>query len=88
MQAEATWVVGQELWYDDPWEFELQLCPRTGAFVGYVFRFGDHNPLEAKEMGRTVLIPPKGGWEHEFQRGASTLKVQHSSDGQAGCQLA
>jgi hypothetical protein len=69
IQAEAAWVVGQELWYDDPWEFELQLCPRTGAFVGYVFRFGDHYPLEKKKMGRTVSIPPKGGWEHEFRRG-------------------
>jgi len=67
IRAEATWV-DQEKWYDDPFEFELELCPRTGAFRMYVFRFGDYRPLTAKGMGREVVIPPKDGWAFEFQR--------------------
>jgi hypothetical protein len=68
IQADATWVIGQEHWYDDPFEFELELCRRTGAFRRYVFRFGDRRPLAAKGMGREVVIPPRDGWEFEFER--------------------
>jgi hypothetical protein len=71
IQAVVTWVVGQEHWYDDPFEFELELCPRNGAFGGYAFRFGDHLPLSAKGMGRAVSVPPPGGWAFEFRRGSA-----------------
>jgi hypothetical protein len=69
IQAVLTWVAGQQLWYDDPFEFEIGLRPRAGAFGGYVFRFGDRLPLSAKGMGRTVSVPPSAGWAFEFLRG-------------------
>jgi hypothetical protein len=68
IRATLTWVVGQEHWYYDPFEFELTLCPRTGTFRAYVFRFGDHRPLTEKSMNTAVDIPPKGGWGFEFSR--------------------
>ena len=77
IQAVVTWVVGQELWYDDPFEFELELCPRTGAFCRYVFRFGDHLPLSAKALGRAVRVPPTDGWAFEFRRSqAEETKIE------------
>lgn len=60
IQTTVTWVVGQEHWHDDPFEFELELCPCTGAFRSYVFRFGDHLPLSEKAMRGTVTVPPGG----------------------------
>lgn len=69
IQAVLTWVIGRELWYDDPFEFELELYPFSEAFRQCVFRFGDLLPLSAKGMDRTVMIPPSGGWAFEFRRG-------------------
>ena len=65
LRSTIAWVVGQEAWYYDPFEFELELCPRTGAFHRYVFRFGDHRPLEAKNC-REATDSPHGGWAYEF----------------------
>src|SRR5437879_3400205 len=36
LRGEVCWVSGQEYWYYDPFDFEMEMCPRTGAFRGYV----------------------------------------------------
>ena len=68
MRGRAAWVVGQEHYYYDPVEFELELCPQTGAFRTYVFRFGDHCPLSEKVCDREIAFPPIGGWAFEVRR--------------------
>jgi hypothetical protein len=66
--GELWWVSGQEHWYCEPFDFEMELCPMTGAFRGYVFRFGDHRPLEAKGIGSTAPASPVGGWAYTIER--------------------
>jgi hypothetical protein len=68
LRGEVCWVRGQEHWYYDPFDFEMELCPRTGAFRGYVFRFGDHRPLAAKVRGSVASAVPVGGWVYEIER--------------------
>ena len=63
------WV--QNAWYCEPFEFELELCPRTGTLREYVFRFGDHRPLSEKTQRCEASDPPVGGWGFEFRRIAS-----------------
>jgi hypothetical protein len=71
LRGQVWWVVGQSEWYSDPCEFELQLCPLTGAFQGYVYRFGDHRPLAAKKgpINDETFPPVVGGWQHEIHHG-------------------
>lgn len=66
--GQIVWVVEQERWYYDPFEFDIELCPRTGALRRYVFRFGDHRPLAAKVHGSAVSGVPVGGWAYEIER--------------------
>lgn len=68
LRGEACWVSGQEHWYHDPCDFEIALCPRTGAFRRYLFRFGDHRPLSAKVRGSALPVVPVGGWVYEIAR--------------------
>src|SRR5262249_28486721 len=68
LRGEVCWVIGQEHWYYDPFDFEMELCPRTGAFRGCVFLFGDHRPLEAKVRGSAVSAVPVGGWVYKIER--------------------
>jgi hypothetical protein len=39
-----------EDWWREPFEFVLQLCPRSGSFRGYRFRVGDHRPRDEKKV--------------------------------------
>jgi hypothetical protein len=68
LRGEVCWVSGQEHWYYDPFDFEMELCPRTGQFRGCVFRFGDSRPLPEKVMGSAVSGTPVGGWAYEIER--------------------
>jgi hypothetical protein len=68
LRGEVCWVDGQEHWYYDPFDFEMELCPKTGAFHGYAVRFGDHRPLSAKVSGSAVSVIPVGGWAFTIER--------------------
>jgi hypothetical protein len=68
LRGEIAWVVGQEKWYYDPLDFELELCPTTGAFRGYIIRFGDHRPLAEKTHGSAKLGVPVGPWAFVFEK--------------------
>jgi hypothetical protein len=68
LRGEIAWVVGQERWYYDPLEFELDLCPATGAFRKYMIRFGDHRPLAEKTHGSAESGVPVGPWAYVFER--------------------
>lgn len=55
LRSELMWATrDQANWYTDPFEFELELYPRTGAFRRYTFRFGDHRPLTEKRVGASA----------------------------------
>ena len=73
LHGRVAWVIGQEAWHYDPFEFELELESRTGAFRGYVYRFGDHRPLSAKKTRNEEesYLSPVGGWQYEIHRGSS-----------------
>ena len=62
LRGEVCWVAGQEHWYYDPFDFEMELCPTTGAFRGYVVRLGDRRPLSVKVRGGAAAGVPVGGW--------------------------
>jgi hypothetical protein len=68
LRGEVCWVSGQEHSYFDPFDFEMELCPQTGAFRGYVFRFGDSRPLAAKVWGSARSGVPIGGWAYVIER--------------------
>lgn len=67
LRGEIAWVVGQEKWYHDPFDLELELCPTTGAFRGYIMRFGDHRPLAEKIQGSAKQGIPVGSWAFVFE---------------------
>lgn len=72
LRDELTWVTrDQHQWYEEPFEFELELCPRTGAFRRYTFRFGDHRPLAEKGLASCPADrwPAEDEWAFVFQRG-------------------
>jgi hypothetical protein len=63
----------QHEWYDEPFEFELELCPVSGAFRQYTFRFADHRPLAEKQILApsakvSVVGPGDNGWVFVFRR--------------------
>lgn len=60
--------VGQEQWHYDPLDFQMELCPNTGSFRRYVFRFGDSRPLSAKVKGCETPGVPVGAWAYEFEK--------------------
>jgi len=64
---------GKERGHFDPFEFEIELCEKTGAFQRYVFRFGDSRPLSTKYDDRTSPGVPVGGWAYEFQKHSPDL---------------
>jgi hypothetical protein len=68
LRGEIAWVVGQEKWYYDPLDFELELCPTAGAFRGYIIRFGDHRPLAQKTLGSAKRGVPAGPWAFVFEQ--------------------
>jgi hypothetical protein len=83
LRGEVTWVIGQEQWYYDPLEFELELCLTTGAFRGYVLRFGDHRPLIEKTLGSANGGMPVGRWAFTFERGC--IKARAKGDMGKAC---
>jgi hypothetical protein len=60
-----------EVWINEPFEFELELWPQTGEFRRCTFRFGDHRPLSEKGSGTSALDawPAAGEWAFVIQRG-------------------
>jgi hypothetical protein len=68
LRGEVCWVSGQEHWYFDPFDAEIELYPRTGAFRSLVVRFGDQRPLSAKVNGSAVSGIPVGGWSFTIER--------------------
>lgn len=63
----------QQHWYEEPFEFELELCPLTGMFRQYTFRFGDSRLLAEKEllpqlMNSQVDGPDDNEWTFVFHR--------------------
>ena len=69
LRGRIAWAIGQGHHYD-PFAFDLQLCPETGAFRGYVFRFGDHRPLSQKNELNDLPLSPVGEWQHVIHRGS------------------
>ncbi len=67
-RGEACWMEQPMEFYFDPVDFEMELCPRTGEFQRYVFRFGDHRPLSAKVRGHSDPLDPVGGWKFVVER--------------------
>ena len=68
LRGEIAWVVGQEKWYYDPFDLELELCPTTGAFRSYTIRFGDHRPLAEKTSDTAKQGVPVGPWAFVFEQ--------------------
>lgn len=68
LRGTICWVIGQEQWHYDPLDFQIELCPKTGVFQKYVFRFGDSRPLSAKLKGCATPGFPVGGWAYEFEK--------------------
>ena len=66
IRSTIAWVIDNTGHCYDPFEFELETCPRTGAFRHYVFRFGDDQPIETKSD--RIAKFPQERWVHEFQR--------------------
>lgn len=75
LRGEVWWVIGQQHWYNDMLDFEIELCPKTGAFRRYVIRFGDHRPLEGKSPASTLSAVPVGGWAYVFERRSPELDI-------------
>lgn len=59
--------------YLEPFEYEVNVSPSTGAFRSYRFRFGDDRPLAEKGLTSRVLgelqFPQDGGWEFSLRWG-------------------
>lgn len=68
LRGTICWVIGQERWHYDPLDFQIEVCPKTGAFERYVFRFGDSRPLSAKLKGCETPGAPVGEWAYEFEK--------------------
>jgi hypothetical protein len=68
VRSRIAWVINNEGWHYDPFEFELELCPKSGDFVSYVFRFGDSRPRSEKTTPCDETCLPKGGWAFEFSK--------------------
>ncbi len=68
LRGEVYWLIGQEQGHYDPLDFEIELCPMTGAFRRYVFRFGDSRPRAAKVRVSATPGIPVGAWAYEFAR--------------------
>jgi hypothetical protein len=68
LRGEVYWLIGQEQGHYDPLDFEIDLCPKTGEFQRYVFRFGDSRPRAAKVRPRASPGIPMGAWAYEFER--------------------
>jgi hypothetical protein len=68
LRGTICWVTGQRQWHYDPLDFQIELCPKTGAFKRYVFRFGDSRPLSAKVEGCATPGVPVGEWAYEFEK--------------------
>jgi hypothetical protein len=80
IRSDMIWATkpNQDCWYREPFEFEIELWPMSGALSRYIFRFGDHRPLVEKELrsptGSSKLALPGDnlGWSFIFQRGEKT----------------
>jgi hypothetical protein len=77
LRGEIAWVVGQEKWYYEPFDFELELSPATGAFRSYIIRFGDHRPLTEKTHGSAESGVPVGPWAFVFEGRAAEPGAAH-----------
>jgi hypothetical protein len=69
LRGQIAWAIDQSHHYD-PFAFDLRLCPETGAFRGYVFRFGDHRPLSSKNNLNEPPPSPVGEWQYVIHRGS------------------
>ena len=68
LRGEIAWVVAQKIWYYDPLDLELELCPTTGPLRGYIIRFGDHRPLVEKTNDIAKPGVPVGPWAYVFEQ--------------------
>jgi hypothetical protein len=72
LRGEVCWMIDSGACYFDPFDSEIELCPRTGRLVRYTVHFGDHRPLAAKsEQGSAAAGPPVGGWAYTVERRAA-----------------
>src|SRR5260370_12878173 len=59
LRAVLTWAdKEQRHWYDEPFAFEIELSPVSGAFENSSFRFGDHRPLAEKMLPSCSTVMP------------------------------
>jgi hypothetical protein len=68
LRGEVCILNGDMTFYYEPLDFEMELFPETGEFHRYVFRFGDHRPLEEKGSGKSDPSNPVGGWAYVIDR--------------------
>jgi hypothetical protein len=54
----------------EPFEFEMDLCPKTGMLERYRLRFGDDRPLAEKRLGEPIPdeLPAHRRWIFTFYR--------------------
>lgn len=81
LRGEICWMIGQEQRHFDPLDFEIELCPMTGAFRKYLFRFGDSRPRAAKVRGSASQGIPMGAWAYEFEKQSSEHTAKEASYG-------
>jgi hypothetical protein len=82
--GEVTWKVGQDHMYYDPLEFEIELCPGTGAFRRYVIRFGDSRARAAKVTGSSTQESPSAHGPmnlRDVERNKTLQRTGHATDG-------
>jgi hypothetical protein len=79
LRGTICWVLGQQQWHYDPLDFQMELCPKTGVFRRYIYRFGDSRPLAAKVKGCETPGVPVGGWVYEFEK--RSAEPENAADG-------
>jgi hypothetical protein len=85
LSGEICWMADTGACSFDPFEAEIELCPRTGALRWYVARFGDHRPLAAKTEQRGAEAgPPVGGWAYTVERRAAEPRAAANPRRQLG----
>jgi hypothetical protein len=78
--GEVYWLIGQDQGHYDPLDFEIELCPKTGEFRRYVFRFGDSGPRAAKVRHSASPGIPLGAWAYKFERRNAKLGSAANGD--------
>jgi hypothetical protein len=72
LRDELIWATRDQIhWYQEPFEFELQLSPETGEFRWYTFRFADNRLLAEKVFSsKSSALEHLGdsGWAFVFHQ--------------------